>query len=241
MRSIHAVIFDMDGLVFDSERIAMRAFICTALHFGFQMNELMHLNLTGRVEEDCAAEMQRMYGQDKDVRAWRAYLREQKASIRKAQGGRVGKRPGLLALLSYLHERDIPFALASSSTRQTIDSYLESEYLLHKFTNIVDGSQVKRGKPDPEIFLRAATLLGVEPEHALVLEDGLAGITAANAGGFVSGFVYDDLSFAGSVDTGFPILIDLMSVDDVRTTADVSFDTLDDVIGYLEKAHSVRQ
>ena len=55
MRSIHAVIFDMDGLVFDSERIAMRAFIRTALHFGFQMNELMHLNLTGRVEEDCAA------------------------------------------------------------------------------------------------------------------------------------------------------------------------------------------
>ena len=117
MRSIHAIIFDMDGLVFDSERIAMRAFIRTALHFGFQMNELMHLNLTGRVEEDCAAQMQRMYGQDKDVRAWRAYLREQKASIRKAQGGRVGKRPGLLALLSYLHERDIPFALASSSTR----------------------------------------------------------------------------------------------------------------------------
>ena len=101
MRSIHAVIFDMDGLVFESERIAMRAFIRTAHHFGFQMNELMHLNLTGRVEEDCAAQMQRMYGQDKDVRAWRAYLREQKASIRKARGGRVGKRPGLLALLSY--------------------------------------------------------------------------------------------------------------------------------------------
>ena len=100
---------------------------------------------------------------------------------------------------------------------------------------------MERGKPDPEIFLRAATLLGVEPEHALVLEDGLAGITAANAGGFVSGFVYDDLSFAGSVDTGFPILIDLMSVADVRALADLSFDTLDDVIGYLEKAHSVRQ
>ena len=207
MRSIHAIIFDMDGLVFDSERITMESFIRAARHFGFQMNELMHLNLTGRVEEDCAAQMQRMYGQDKDVRAWRAYFREQKASIRKAQGGCVGKRPGLLALLSYLHERDIPFALASSSTRQTIDSYLESEYLL----------------------------------HALVLEDGLAGITAANVGGFVSGFVYDDLSFAGSVDTGFPILIDLMSVDDVRTTADVSFDTLNDVIGYLEKARSVRQ
>ncbi len=241
MRSIHAVIFDMDGLVFDSERITMRAFIRTAKHFGFQMNELMHLNLTGRVEEDCVTQMQRMYGEDKDVRAWRAYLRDQKASIRKTQGGRVGKRPGLLALLSYLHERNIPFALASSSTRQTIDSYLESEYLLHEFTNIVDGSQVGRGKPDPEIFLKAATLLGVDPEHALVLEDGLAGITAANAGGFMSGFVYDDLSFAGSVDSGFPILIDLMSVDDVRAVADLSFDTLDDVIGYLEKAHSVRQ
>ena len=57
MRSIHAVIFDMDGLVFDSERIAMQAFIRTAKHFGFQMNELMHLNLTGRVEEDCVTQM----------------------------------------------------------------------------------------------------------------------------------------------------------------------------------------
>lgn len=241
MRSIDAIIFDMDGTVFDSERIAMVSFIRAARHFGFQMNELMHLNLTGCVEEDGVARMLCMYGEDKDVRAWRAYIREQKASIRKAQGGRVGKRPGLLALLSYLHERNIPFALASSSTRQTIDSYLESEYLLHEFTNIVDGSQVKRGKPDPEIFLRAATLLGVEPEHTLVLEDGLAGITAANVGGFMSGFIYDDLSFAGSVDTGFPILIDLKSVEDVREIADVSFDTLDDVIGFLEKARSIRQ
>ena len=55
MRSIHAIIFDMDGLVFDSERITMESFIRAARHFGFQMNELMHLNLTGRVEEDCAA------------------------------------------------------------------------------------------------------------------------------------------------------------------------------------------
>ena len=49
MRSIHAIIFDMDGLVFDSERITMESFIRAARHFGFQMNELMHLNLTGRV------------------------------------------------------------------------------------------------------------------------------------------------------------------------------------------------
>ena len=75
----------------------------------------------------------------------------------------------------------------------------------------------------------------------MVLEDGLAGITAANVGGFMSGFIYDDLSFAGSVDTGFPILIDLKSVEDVREIADVSFDTLDDVIGFLEKARSIRQ
>ncbi len=241
MSEIHGVIFDMDGLVFDSERIGIAAFMRTARHFGFQMNELMHFNLTGRVEADTVTEMQRMYGADKDILSWRRYLREQKAEIRAAQGGRVGKRPGLLELLSYLHEREIPFALASSSTRQTIDSYLASEYLLHEFTNIVDGSQVGRGKPDPEIFLRAADLIGVAPEHALVLEDGLAGLTAAQAGGFNAGFVYDDLSDGGSVDTGYPIRVPLVSIDEARELADYSFDTLADVIDVLESACPVRQ
>ena len=241
MSQIHGVIFDMDGLVFDSERIGIEAFMRTARHFGFQMNELMHFNLTGRVEADTVTEMQRMYGADKDILSWRRYLREQKAQIRAEQGGRVGKRSGLLELLSYLHEREIPFALASSSTRQTIDSYLESEYLLHEFVNIVDGSQVGRGKPDPEIFAKAAGLIGVAPEQALVLEDGLAGLRAARAGKFIAGFVYDDLSFAGPVESGYPICVPLTSIDEAREQVDYSFDTLADVIDALESDRTLRQ
>ena len=241
MASIHGVIFDMDGTVFDSECLAIVAFMDAARRFGFQMTEQMHFNLTGHVEPDCLSEMQRMYGADKDIAGWRRCIRQKKAEMRAAQGGHVGRRPGLLELLSYLREREIPFAIASSSTRQTIDSYLESEYLLHEFTNIVDGSQVERGKPDPEIFYKAAALIDTDPAHTLVLEDGLAGLTAAKTGGFIAGFVYDDLSFAGSVDTGYPILVPLKSFDDGRELADASFDTLADVIDAIETDRLVRQ
>lgn len=225
----------MDGLLFDTERICYRAYLRCAREFGVQMNDLVHLDLTGRVEADVIAETKRLFGQDKDVAGMRKVINAEKARIREEQGGRVGTRPGAHALLSYLAERQIPYAIASSSKRPTIDSYLESEFLLHAFNrNIVDGTMVERGKPDPEIFLRAAELIGVEPADTLVLEDSKAGILAAKAGGFMSGFVYDDMSDLGELTDGDPILVELSGPEAIAEQASASLKTLADAIDLIE-------
>lgn len=228
----------MDGLIFDTERICYKIYLEAARTFGFQMTHNMYTSLCGRTEGGILDDLSRAYGPEHDVASWRAYVREHKAPAREALGGRVGKKPGLLELLNYLAERKIPYAMASSSTRDVIDSCLEGEYLTHAFSVIMDGSMVERGKPDPEIFLRAADALGVAPENALVLEDSRAGIRAANAGGFMSGFVYDDMSDLPEVHEGFPILVEFEGPEAIAAEARFTFDTLADAVPFIEASRT---
>lgn len=235
MGPFQAVLFDMDGLIFDSERLCYRAYLRAARAFGFQMNPALYMHLCGRIEHEVVAELRHAFGEDKDVTTWREYIKKQKTAVRMEQNGRVGKKKGLLELLSYLQERKIPYALASSTVRPLIDEYMEAEYLSHAFPYIMDGSQVKNGKPDPEIFLKAAALIDADPAHTLVLEDSHAGIRAANAGGFTSGFVFDDLTNMDSVTEGYPILDQPVgNRENIRRDAVLSFDSLADVVGFLE-------
>jgi len=237
MREIKAVIFDMDGLAFDTERMGYKAYLRAAQKFGFQVNLRVHDALAGQNERQIRAELRRIYGiGEEDVVAWRTYIAEQKAAILAEQGGRPHKKAGLLELLCYLDERSIPYALASSSKREVIRAYVEAEYLTHSFTHVVDGTMVRLSKPDPEIFLLASDLLGVEPAQTLVLEDSKAGICAANRGGYISGFVYDNLEDLPEVDEGMPLLVDLPAPSPEATGSKVrhSFAVLDDAISLIE-------
>lgn len=238
MKPVSAVIFDMDGLIFDTERICYQIYLEAARTFGFQMTHSMYTSLCGRTEKGILDDLSRAYGPGHDVAAWRAFVRERKAPARAALGGRVGKKPGLLELLCYLAERRIPYAIASSSTRDVIDSCLAGEYLAHAFPVIMDGSMVEHGKPDPEIFLRAADALGVDPGDTLVLEDSRAGIRAANAGGFISGFVYDDMSDLPEVHEGFPILVEFEGPEAIAAEASLSFETLADAVPFIEASRA---
>lgn len=235
MSKIKFVIFDMDGLVLDTERLAYESFLRGSRECGFQFNQAVHMDIAGGNERQIAAELRRIYGPDKDVEGWRTCVLEKKAELMRARAGHAGKKPGLLELLCFLHEREVPYVLASSTSREGIEERLGGEYLLHDFPLVVDGSQVRMSKPDPDIFLRAARLIGAAPAETLVLEDSRAGIRAANAGGFVSGFVFDDLSDMGEVADGYPILVDLEDPTTMGREACVSFDSLAEVVDALGK------
>lgn len=238
MGPFQAVLFDMDGLIFDSERLCYQAYLRAARTFGFQMNPALYMSLCGKIEREVVEGLRHAFGEDKDVTTWRAYIRKQKTAVRMERNGKVGKKPGLLELLSYLQERGIPYALASSSARSLIDEYLGAEYLTHTFPYIMDGTQVEHGKPDPEIFLKAARMIDADPANTLVLEDSHAGILAANAGGFTSGFIFDDLTTQDSVTEGYPILDQPEGTRErIRRDAVLSFNTLADVVGFLEVLH----
>lgn len=232
---ITSVIFDMDGLMIDSERIAHEAYLRAAHKFGFQMNEGVHLCITGRSESDIIGEMARLYAVDvAQARTWREYVVQQKSHILNEIGGQIGVKTGLLDLISYLREHSIPYCVASSSTRAQIDERLTNAGVRSLFEHIVDGTSVEHAKPSPEIFLKAADLIHVTPEETLVLEDSLMGILGAKAGGFIAGFIHDDLSDLGSIESGLPVVRKTPSVNDISTCATLSFNMLADVIPYIQ-------
>lgn len=103
----------------------------------------------------------------------------------------VPKKPGLDELLTFLSARGVPLAVASSSSLEMIDRHLQNGGVREHFSKLVSGVGMAHPKPEPDIFLRAADELGVEPARTLVLEDSLSGVRAGVAGGFVTVMVPD--------------------------------------------------
>lgn len=231
----------MDGLTLDSESLGYEAYQRAGRKFGFVVNERLHMDLAGRTEEGVIEELYELYGRDKDIPRWRRYVLKQKEVILGERGGHPGTMPGLFELLDYLDSINMPRAIASSTDRAHVEALLASEYVLDRFTTLMCGDEVRKSKPDPEIFLKAAAKLGIEAQDCLVLEDSRAGIEAARAGGFQSAFVFDDVSRKGEVPEGSPILLDLPDPRSVADIADYSFASLLDVIDLIENSRAEKR
>ena len=170
---INGVIFDMDGLMFDTERMWATFWEPALAALGLEYKEGL-------------AEAER--GEDCDANAIIDSLhRVADEEFQKP----VPKKPGLDELLAWLDANHIPMAVASSSRVHVIEGNLNNWGLTHYFKALVSGQQVKHSKPDPEIFLLAAEKLGTDPAHTLVLEDSYNGVRAGAAGGFVTVMVPD--------------------------------------------------
>lgn len=187
------IIFDMDGLMFDTGRLAYRVYTKTAKEFNFELNPNVYYQLTGRNEKGFRKELKELYGEDLPTDTWREFMIKTKMELLDKEK-RVYKKRGLIELLTFLKDNHYKIALASSSKRQIISLYLEIEEMPDVFDVIIAGDEVSQGKSHPEIFLRACEKLNILPSKALVLEDSLAGIEAANKGGIPSILVEDDIT-----------------------------------------------
>jgi HAD superfamily hydrolase (TIGR01509 family) len=178
-RTIEAVILDMDGLMVDTERLA-RVFWLRALEeFGARLTEKQYLRIVGRTAIDSSAILKEMLGADFPVEECRARMRElYYAEI--AKNG-IPVKLGLLELVDFLKAKSIGYAVATSTARDITLRKLAITGLAPHFNTIVAGDEVTNGKPHPEIFLKAASLLGAAPERVVVIEDSLNGIRAAHA------------------------------------------------------------
>lgn len=185
---IDGVIFDMDGLMFDTERM-WAAFWAPALaKLGLSYKEGLDAAARGTAGETLRNVVRSFYGPDCDAQAIVESLHQvADEAFRKP----VPKKPGLDELLAWLDERHIPMAVASSSRIAMIRTNLDNWGLTHYFQALVSGQQVTHSKPDPEIFLLAAQKLGTAPARTLVLEDSFNGVRAGAAGGFVTVMVPD--------------------------------------------------
>ncbi len=179
--TIAAILFDMDGLMLDTERLLYAAWQRAMADFGYEASEEVFLASVGTTVASTNQLLRAAYGPDfplEDTNGRTGDYVWQEVDTRGAP-----LKPGLLALLDFLEARGSPKAVASSSERATIDRLLGSVGLLERFAVTVAGDEVAHGKPAPDIFLLAASRLGVEPGRCLVLEDSEPGARAAHAAG----------------------------------------------------------
>ncbi len=185
---INGVIFDMDGLMFDTECMWATFWEPALAELGLPYKEGLAETARGTAGENSRKVVRSFYGEDCNAEAILDNLHK---VADKAFEPPVPKKPGIDELLAWLDEQQIPMAVASSSREKSIRHHLDNWDMTHYFKVIVSGQHVTRSKPDPEIFLLAAEKLGVEPKHCLVLEDSYNGVRAGAAGGFVTVMVPD--------------------------------------------------
>lgn len=174
-----AVLFDMDGLMFDTETLAFRAWSRALAEHGLEMRASHYSRLIGRNMADARLILLDAYGPDTPVDALDA-ARFRYASAEVEERG-VPMKPGLVALLDALDGLGIPRAMATSTGRERATGLLDRAGLTRRFHAIVCGDDITRGKPAPDIFLAAARRLNAPPATCLVLEDSEPGVRAAHA------------------------------------------------------------
>ena len=213
---IQAVIFDMDGTIFDSEPVYMKINQDAAKQLGgFISDELYHSTVGTTMGESysiLAKGLADDFPMDKFADLWPILWDE----YVKENG--VVLKTGMLELIQYLNANKITKALATSSYRHEAELCLKLSNLRAEFATIVTGDEVKNGKPDPEIYLKAASNINIDPKNCLAIEDSNAGAQAAiNAG--MQTIVIPDL---------IPVS------DEVKKHAVAVFESLHDVIDFLK-------
>ena len=189
-RELRAVIFDMDGLIFDSERIAQFAWEDAARESGYDLSNDIFRVMVGRMVLDVADEIYKALGEDFPLEV--VYQRKNTLAEEYIIDHGLPLKQGLMELLGTLDRLDLHTAIASSSSCEIILRNLRAAGLSQeRFSALVGGDEVQNRKPAPDIFLVAAQALRVPPDTCMVLEDSNPGVKAAHAAGMLPIMVPD--------------------------------------------------
>ncbi len=181
MNKYKAVIFDMDGLMFNTERIIKRFWKDACQQIGINTTEKTFYKVIGLNKEDGRKILENELGSKFNYDKVRKIRDKLYFDYIEKNGTPI--KEGLLDLVEFLEKNNIPKAIASSSSRETVEYLLKNAGLLNNFHIIVAGDEIKRGKPNPDIFLKASDKLKLGPKECLILEDSNAGIKAASNAG----------------------------------------------------------
>lgn len=182
MNKIEAVIFDMDGLLIDTETISFTLFQKVFSDYGYVISKEYYVNeLVGRNIKGIKENILKEYGED--FQFDEIYYKKVKEMTDYIESKGVLLKKGALELIKYLHENKYKIAVATSTKRERAEKLLNIVEVKDYFQEIICGDEVINSKPNPEIFLKAAKKLGVEPSNCIVLEDSAAGIEAAHKAG----------------------------------------------------------
>ena len=194
---IKAVIFDVDGTLLDTERIYMQAWKDAAAELGYEITDEL-LRKTRAIDVKEAA---RIF--ETEIGNGFSYQKTRAVRVRIAE--EIIRRespilkPGVTELLAFLQKKGIRLSVASSTNLKGTKAHLSESGILDVFEVVVSGDMVSRGKPNPDIFLKAAELLGLAPRECVVVEDSPAGIRAAHAAGMKAVLVPDQAAITREV------------------------------------------
>lgn len=187
-KPVEAVLFDMDGLLLDTEVIYIEAMQATARSLGRDMPlEFCH-SMVGVPGHECNLMIQQFYGEGFSIAEFRQHYSVQ---IRPLLDTGIPLKPGVVELLDFLAGRGLPLAVATSSTRSTAEHHLEKAGLRSRFTVLATRDDVQHPKPRPDIYLEAARRLAVAPDRCIAFEDSNIGLEAAHAAGTMAFMVPD--------------------------------------------------
>ena len=177
---IRACIFDMDGLMIDSEPLAMEAWQTALRPFGHSIDGTLFEQMLGLRQTECAMLLRDHFHLPLPIKA---LTRRRNDTFLALLPGRLRAMPGLHELLAELQARRVKRAIATSGERRYVTTVIREMELESAFDAMVVAEDVTRGKPAPDVYLLAAERLGLPPAQCLVLEDALNGVAAAKAAG----------------------------------------------------------
>ena len=177
MKKIEAVLFDMDGVIFDTESIYLDIWTKVFQSYGYIMTKDVYISVMGRGRKNVIKTFVDLYGEYLPI--IQMYKDKDEELMQVIDKGQVPMKVGVKEILTFLKENGYKVALATSAKRERAIKQLKMANIKELFDCIVCGDEVINAKPNPEIFLKSAEELSVKPENCIVIEDSPAGIESA--------------------------------------------------------------
>lgn len=218
---IKAVVFDMDGIMFDTERLGQQAMIKVGTDMGMPDIEGFATQCLGATSTSIHEDFARRYdGLFTSEEFW-GNFREYRKTLGESDG--IPLKTGLFELLDYLKEHGYKMAVATSTAHAKVMQNFDETGIQGRFDAVVCGDMIEKSKPAPDIYLRAAELLGIDPKECMALEDSPNGLRSASSAGMYTVMIPDMIP----------------ANDELLAIASNKVDTLLDIMPLLEKLNAV--
>ena len=181
MSTVKAVIFDMDGLLLDTEKLLVRFWVQAANEAGFPMTREHALAIRSLHRSFAVPYLQGLFGEEFDY--FKIRSRRMEFIQNYLTNHPLELKAGVVELLTFLNERKLLTAVATATDYERTQDYLTRVGIFDRFDRIVCATMVERGKPAPDIYLYAAEQLGLEPRECMALEDSPNGVKSAVSAG----------------------------------------------------------
>ncbi len=187
--NIEGIIFDMDGVLLDTEKLYVKFWCQGANFYGYEMKEYHALSIRSMARPFAIEKLKSYFGEDFDY--YKVHEKRIELMDKFIEKNGIETKPYAQEILKFLKENHYKTALATATGIEKTKTYLKQTGLYDYFDKIVCASMVERGKPEPDIYLKAAELLKLNPDECIAVEDSPNGIKSAHRAGCITVMIPD--------------------------------------------------